>query len=157
MTDLRSRLAVAVGVLSLIAFQPGERPSHDPRFISPAAPVNSFWASIRDGEHGRALECFVGVGRQPQNAQLVDLPPLQALDLQAITVTPAGTGHAVVRYQVHYRLRGGEAHAFASADEVMLVRGEWRISKPMSAERKDLPVEEKPRPKPHVEPGPDWA
>ena len=157
MTDLRSRLAVAVGVLSLIAFQPGERPSHDPRFISPAAPVNSFWASIRDGEHGRALECFVGVGRQPQNTQLVNLPPLQALDLRAITVTPSGTDHAVVRYQVHYRLRGGEAHAFASADEVMLVRGEWRISKPMSSERKDLPVEEKPRPKPHVEPGPDWA
>ncbi|HKA24170.1 MAG TPA: hypothetical protein VKF80_04265 [Candidatus Eisenbacteria bacterium] len=157
MTDLRSRLIAAIGVLSLIAFQPGERPSHDPRFISPSAPVNSFWAAIREGQHGRALECFVGVGRQAPGEHLVDLPPLQALDVQKITVTHTGTGKAVVRYQVHYQLRGGEARAFASADEVMLVRGEWRILRPMTAERKDLPVPQVQRPKPHVAPGPGWA
>ena len=52
MTDLRSRLSLAVGVLSLIVFVPGERPSNDPRFISPAAPVNAFWQAILDGEQG---------------------------------------------------------------------------------------------------------
>jgi hypothetical protein len=157
MTDLRTRLLVALGLLSLIVFLPGERPSNDPRFISPAAPVNSFWAAIRDGHHGQALECFVGVGRQAANQTLVKLPPLQALDLQQITVTRSGTDHAVVRYQVQYRLRGGEAHAFASADEVQLVHGEWRILRPIASERKDVPVREAPRPQVHVAPGPGWA
>ena len=157
MADRRTRLLLALGVLSLIVFLPGERPSNDPRFISPAAPVNSFWTAIKDGQHGRALECFVGVGRQAADEHLVNLPPLQKLDLQQITVAKTGTGHAVVRYQVHYQLRGGDAHAFASADEVLLVRGEWRILRPLSAERKDVPVKEAPRPKPHVAPGPGWA
>jgi hypothetical protein len=157
MTDLRTRLLLGLGLISLAVFLPGERPSKDPRFISPAAPVNSFWAAIKDGEHGRALECFVGVGRQAANVHLVNLPPLQALDVQHITVAKTGTEHAVVRYQVHYQLKGGEAHAFASADEVLLVRGEWRILRPMSSERKDVPVKEAPRPKPHVAPGPGYA
>jgi hypothetical protein len=157
MTDLRSRLLVALGFVSLIAFLPGERPSNDPRFISPAAPVNSFWAAIKDGQHGRALECFVGVGRQAAHETLVSLPPLQALDVQQITVTKSGTDHAIVRYQVQYRLRGGEAHAFASADEVQLVHGEWRILRPITAARKDMPVKEAPRPRVHVSPGPGYA
>jgi hypothetical protein len=157
MTDLRTRLLVGLGLVSLIAFLPGERPSNDPRFISPAAPVNSFWAAIKDGQHGRALECFVGVGRQAANETLVKLPPLQALDVQRVSVTRSGTDHAVVRYQIQYRLRGGEAHAFASADEVQLVRGEWRILRPIPAERKDVPVREAPRPKVHVSPGPGYA
>lgn len=157
MTDPRTRLLLGLGLLSLVVFLQGERPSHDPRFVSPAAPVNSFWAAIRDGQHGHALECFVGVGPQAANERLVNLPPLQALDLKQITVTRSGTGHAVVRYQVYYRLRGGEAHAFASADEVLLVRGEWRILRPLTAERKDVPVQEPPRPKPHVAPGPEYA
>jgi hypothetical protein len=157
MTDHRTRLLLGLGLLSLVVFLPGERPSHDPRFLSPAAPVNSFWAAIREGQHGRALECFVGVGPQGTSERLVNLPPLQDLDLKQITVTETGTGHAVVRYQVHYRLRGGEAHAFASADEVLLVRGEWRILRPMTAERKDVPVPQPERPKAHVAPGPGWA
>jgi len=157
MTELRTRLLLGLGILSLVVFLPGERPSHDPRFISPAAPVNSFWSAIKDGQHGHALECFVGVGPQAVNERLVNLPPLQALDLKQITVTNSGTGHAVVRYQVHYRLRGGDAHAFASADEVLLVRGEWRILRPLTAERKDMPLPEAPRPKPHVAPGPEYV
>src|SRR5262245_2428880 len=156
MTDLRSRLALAVGLLSLIVFVPGERPSHDPRFVSPAAPVNAFWQAILDGEQGNALECFVGVGRQAAQTHVLDLPSIDELELKEIQVTPKGTERAVVRYQIHYRMKGGQTNAFSSADEVMLVRGEWRILRPMDGERRDLPVP-KSRPKVHVAPGPEYV
>src|SRR5262245_31727296 len=156
MSDQRSRLALAVGLLSLIVFLPGQRPSNDPRFVSPAAPVNSFWQAILDGEQGRALECFVGVGRQAAHTRVLELPTVDELELKEIKVTPQGTDRAIVRYQVHYRMKGGQASAFASADEVMLVRGEWRILHPMDGERKDLPVPQR-RPKAHVVPGPEYA
>ena len=157
MGGLRNGIALSLGALALCVLLPGDRPSDDPRFVSPAAPVNSFWRAIRDGAHGRALECFAGVGRQFADTHLVDLPPLEALTIQKITVAPTGTGRAIVRYQVHYRVRNGEDHAFASADEVILVSGEWRILRPVSAERKELPIRAAPRPRPHVAPGPEYA
>lgn len=157
MGRLRNGIALSLGALALSILLPGERPSDDPRFVTPAAPIHAFWRAIQLGAHGDALECFVGVGRQVGNAQVVELPPLDAIEIEKMMVTPSGEGRAIVRYQVHYRVHGGDEHAFATADEVMLVNGEWRILRPISAERHDLPTRAVPRPRPHVAPGPEYA
>jgi len=69
-----------------------------------------------------------------------------------------GTGRAVVQYQVHYRTRGSrQAGAFAAADEVVRVRGQWRILRPLSLQPGQARPAAPPLPPVRVRPGPDFA
>lgn len=158
MGQTRNRIFLACCVVAVALLVTGERPPSDPRFASPALTVRSFWRAVLEESPGAALECFVGVEAGPDADRLVHLPELEALELRALQVKPQGTGRALVQYQVHYRTRGSrKPGAFAAADEVILVRGQWRILRPVDppedAPRPQLP----PRPRVHVTPGPEFA
>src|SRR5262249_52332233 len=99
MTDLRTRLVMRLGLLSLLVFLPGERPSHDPPLLSPASHAIGRCDVMKDENHGRVMEGVGGLGPKAAGNPLVTVPPLEALDLQEISVAKTGTGHAVVRYQ----------------------------------------------------------
>jgi hypothetical protein len=146
-----------LGLFALVFFVTGERPSVDPRFFSPASAVRSFWHALGSDSPGQALECFVGVGHQTSNGRLLRLPPMDFLEIRNVIVDPRGTGVALVRYEVHYRVKGGIEGTFESADEVARVRGEWRILRPVSAHPRILRLPSPPRPRVHVTPGPEYA
>jgi len=141
----------------LVFLVTGERPSADPRFFSPASTVRAFWSALSSDTPELALECFIGVGHQSADSHLLHLPPMDYIEVRNLTVDTKGTGFAVVRYEIHYRVKGGVEGAFRAADEVARVRGEWRILKPVNTPPRIIRV---PVPAPrraHVAPGPDFA
>jgi hypothetical protein len=158
MGSLRSCYLLALSVLALVFLLSGERPPSDPRFASPATTVNTFWRALAEDTPGAALECFVEVGATPSSRRLMRLPALARLELRRVTVTPKGTDRALVRYEIHYRVRGArQGGAFATGDELLRVRGQWRIVRPVWVPGSRLQDSEPPRPAVHVAPGPDFA
>jgi hypothetical protein len=158
MAHRRSSLLLAAAVVALVLGLTGERPPTDPRFASPALTVRAFWRAVLEESPGEALECFVGTGGGANASRLVLLPALTAMELRAVQVKSLGTGRALVQYQVHYRARGSrQGGAFAAADEVVRVRGEWRILRPLQPQPGQARPPQPPRPRVHVQPGPEFA
>lgn len=157
MAHLRSCLLLAGAVVALVCTLPGEKPPTDPRFTSPALTVRAFWRAVLEESPDAALECFVGPGAG-SGAGRLRLPALDAMELRAVRVKALGTGRALVQYQVHYRARGARhGGAFAAADEVVRVRGQWRILRPMEPGPEQARPPQPPRPAVHVQPGPEFA
>ena len=158
MGPARSRTLLLGAVLGILLALTGERPPSDPRFSSPAFAVRAFWQAVLDESPAEALECFAGAGGGPDATRLLRIPPLAAMELRALQVRSVGTGRAVVQYQVHYRTRGSrQAGAFAAADEVVRVRGQWRILRPLSPQPGQARPAAPPLPPVRVRPGPDFA
>ena len=60
------------------------------------------------------------------------LPPTDELTLSRFRSLPISEGRMLVSYEVRYRPRGaGEVCRFRSADEMVRMRGEWRIARPI--------------------------
>jgi hypothetical protein len=155
MGSLRSCYLLALAVLGLVFLLTGERPPSDPRFASPATTVNTFWRALAEGAPATALECFAEVGSQSGARRVLHLPALSRLEVRSLTVTGLGTDRALVQYEIHYRVRGArQGGAFATGDELQLVRGQWRIVRPVPARSPRLPEAEPPRPPVHVAAGP---
>jgi hypothetical protein len=158
MGPARSRYLFLGAVLGVFFTLTGERPPTDPRFSSPAFAVRAFWQAVLEESPAEALECFAGAGGDPDAARRLRIPPLAAMELRALQVKTLGTGRAVVQYQVHYRTRGSrQAGAFAAADEVVRVRGQWRILRPLAPAPGQARLAPPPPPPVHVRPGPDFA
>jgi hypothetical protein len=59
------------------------------------------------------------------------LPPTDELTLQEFRSLPVTRGRILVSYEVQYRPAGTqEVRSFRTADEMVRMRGEWRIARP---------------------------
>jgi len=127
----RGVLTVALVSLSLLG--QGERSRVDPRFASPSATLRTYWAALRAGDANEAWECLVeGRHQLPRPGMLWFLPPTDELTLDAFRSLPVTGGRILVSYEVRYRPAGGdELRSFRSADELVRMRGEWRIARPV--------------------------
>jgi hypothetical protein len=127
----RGLLTVALAALSLLG--QGERSRVDPRFMSPSATLRTYWGALRAGDADGAWECLVeGRHELPRPGMLWFLPPTDELTLDAFRSLPVTGGRILVSYEVHYRPAGArDLRSFRSADELVRMRGEWRIARPI--------------------------
>jgi hypothetical protein len=128
---LRLWLILAPGVFSLLG--QGEQCRVDPRFVSPSATLATFWEALRVGDADAVWECFVeGRHDLPVPGQLWFLPPTDRITLAEFRSLPVTAGRVMVTYEVHYVPRGlGEEHSFRTGDELVRMRGQWRITRPL--------------------------
>jgi hypothetical protein len=127
----RGLLIVAVACMTLMG--QGERSRVDLRFISPSATLTTYWTAMRTGDAAGAWECFVaGRHNLPMPGMLWFLPPTETLTLDAFHSLPVTQGRMLVSYEVRYRPTGmDEERRFRTADELVRMRGEWRIARPI--------------------------
>jgi hypothetical protein len=128
---VRGLLVVAVACMTLLG--QGERSRVDPRFISPSATLKTYWTAMRAGDAAEAWECLVeGRHDLPLPGMLWFLPPTDDLTLDAFHSLPVTHGRILVSYEVRYRPSGSsEERHFRTADELVRMRGEWRIARPI--------------------------
>jgi len=122
-----------VALASLTLLGQGERCRVDPRFLSPSATLATYWSALRDGDANTVWECFVeGRHDLPMPGMLWFLPPTKQVTLDEFRSLPVTGGRVMVSYQVRYRPNGsGEEHSFRTGDELVRMRGEWRIARPL--------------------------
>jgi len=143
-------LARAVGalvLLSLTLLGQGERCQVDPRFISPSSTLVTYWQAMREGDAEGVWECFVeGRHDLPTPGMLWFLPPIERVSLAEFRSLPVTGGRVMVSYEVRYVPDGlSEERSFRTADELVRMRGHWRIARPIGeASVPDL----KPTPRP---------
>ena len=127
------RGTLALAVLSLSLLGQGERARVDPRFISPSATLTTYWSALRGGDANEAWECMVeGRHDLPRPGMLWFLPPTDELTLEEFRSLPVTGGRVLVSYEVRYRPAGiDEVRSFRTADELVRMRGEWRIARPI--------------------------
>lgn len=128
---IRNLGLVAIASLSLLG--QGERSFVDERFISPSATLRTYWASLQAGDAVGAWDCLVeGRYQPPLPGMLWFLPPTDELTLDGFRSLPVTGGRVLVSYEVRYRpVGGGAVRSFRSADELVRMRGEWRIARPV--------------------------
>jgi hypothetical protein len=124
---------VLVTLLALGLLGQGEVFRLDPRFRSPSTTLLSYWRALRDGDSGGALECFSEMrDDQPMPGALWFLPQTDELWLDGFRSLPVTSGRVLVTYEVHFRPSGsGEERMFHTGSELVRMRGEWRIAKPI--------------------------
>ena len=127
------RLVAMVILASLTLLGQGERCQVDPRFASPSATLLTFWGAMREGNAEEVWECFVeGRDDLPVPGMLWFLPPTDRISLAEFRALPVTAGHVLVRYEVHFVPRGfEEEHVFVTGDELVRIRGQWRIARPI--------------------------
>lgn len=131
MTGWRGSAAMLLMCLCLLG--QGERSRVDPRFISPSATLETYWSALRAGDANEAWECLVeGRHQLPRPGQLWFLPPTAELSLVEFRSLPVTGGRILVSYEVRYRPAGeNDVRGFRTADELVRMRGEWRIARPV--------------------------
>jgi hypothetical protein len=124
---------VLVALAALALLGQGERCRLDPRFRSPSSALLSYWGALEQGDADQVLECYAEVRDDlPMPGALWFLPPTDELWLDGYRSLPVTSGRVMVTYEVHYRPTGsGEERMFQTGSELVRVRGEWRISKPI--------------------------
>ena len=122
-----------VALVSLSLLGQGERSRVDPRFISPSGTLRAYWSALRAGDADGAWDCLVeGRFQPPLPGMLWFLPPTDELTLDAFRSLPVTGGRILVSYEVRYRAAGGgEVRSFRTADELVRMRGEWHIARPV--------------------------
>ena len=111
----------------------GEQCRVDPRFASPSATLVTFWEAMRIGDAEGVWECFVeGRDDLPLPGMLWFLPPTERISLTEFKALPVTSGRVLVRYEVHFVPRGFlQEHVFVTGDELVRLRGQWRIARPI--------------------------
>jgi len=122
----------------------GEQCRVDRRFVSPSATLLTFWEAMRVGDAEGVWECFVeGRNDLPLPGMLWFLPPTDKLSLAEFRALPVSAGRVLVRYEVHFVPRGlDEERSFTTGDELVRMRGQWRISRPIGS--LNVPIGEPP-------------
>ncbi len=124
-------LGVFLGCLGLLG--QGERSVVDARFRTPDATLRTYWEGLRRGDADVVWACFTE-GREdlPVPGQLWFLPPTEKLELTGMRTLPVDPNRVMVTYEVRYVPRGlSELRSFRTGDELVRVRGEWRIARPI--------------------------
>jgi hypothetical protein len=111
----------------------GERFNVDRRFRTPDAALTTYWQALRTNDAAGAWECLEnGPYDMPFPGMVWFLPPTEDLRLTGIQALPVQRGRVVVTYEVRYRPEGlREEFSFRTASELVLRRGEWRITQPI--------------------------
>ncbi len=124
---------VLVVVLALGLLGQGERYRLDPRFRSPSSTLLTYWGALSDGDSERVFECQSEIHDDlPLPGALWFMPPTDELWLDGFRSLPVTSGRVLVTYEVHYRPTGaGEERMFQTGSELVRVRGEWRIARPI--------------------------
>jgi hypothetical protein len=124
-------LGLLLGCLGLLG--EGERCLVDARFRTPDATLRTYWEGLRRGDADVVWACFTeGRADLPVPGQLWFLPPTEKLDLAGMRVLPVDPNRVMVTYEVRYVPRGlSELRSFRTGDELVRMRGEWRISRPI--------------------------
>lgn len=119
---------LAIGLLGQ-----GERYRLDPRFRSPSSTLLTYWGALAGGDCDEVLECQSELRDDlPMPGALWFLPPTDELWLDGYRSLPVTSGRVLVTYEVHYRPTGaGEERMFQTGSELVRVRGEWRIARPI--------------------------
>jgi hypothetical protein len=127
----RGLLLIVLTSLTLLG--QGERATVDPRYRAPSTTLLTFWEALRAGDADAATDCFVaGPNDLPMPGALWFMPPTDDLWLDGFRSLPVTAGRVMVTYEVHYRPRGGhEERMFQTGNELVRLRGEWRISQPL--------------------------
>ena len=129
--NVRGLLLVLLGSLSLLG--QGERCQVDARFISPSATLETFWTALAEGNAEGVWECFVeGRHDLPVPGMLWFLPPTDRVALAEFRSLPVTSGRVLVSYEVRF-VRSGDRmeQSFRTGDELVRIRGEWRIARPI--------------------------
>ena len=111
----------------------GERFAVDPRFHSPSSTLQTFWQALRSDDAETASLCLEDGGYTgPFPGAVWFLPPTRDLRLESIHTLPVRRGCVMVNYEVHYLAVGVvEELSFQTENQLVQVRGEWRISPPL--------------------------
>lgn len=111
----------------------GEHSRMDRRFRSPSTTLQTYWEALRAGDADAAWACFVDGRRDvPMPGTVWFLPATDDLWLTGYRALSVSATRVMVSYEVHYR----DAHTrdermFRFGNELLRVRGEWRIAKPI--------------------------
>ena len=129
--NVRGLLLVLLASLSLLG--QGERCQVDQRFISPSSTLETFWTALHEGNAEDVWECFVeGRHDLPVPGMLWFLPPTDRIALAEFRSLPVTSGRVLVSYEVRF-VRAGDSveQSFRTGDELVRIRGEWRIARPI--------------------------
>jgi len=126
---------------SLSLLGQGELCRVDARFVSPSATLTTYWEAMRSGDAEGVWECFVeGRHDLPLPGMLWFLPPIESIELAEFRSLPITAGRVVVTYEVRYVPTGvAEERSFRTGDELVRMRGQWRIARPYGQASVPLP------------------
>ncbi len=111
----------------------GEHSRVDHRFRAPSTTLQTYWEALRAGDADGAWACFVEGRRDvPLPGSVWFLPTTDDLWLSGYRALSVSATRVMVSYEVHYRdARNGDERMFRFGNELVRVRGEWRIAKPI--------------------------
>jgi len=129
--SLRAVALVLIASVSLLG--QGERCRVDSRFASPSSTLKTFWDAMAAGNAEDVWECFVeGRHDLPVPGMLWFLPPTERISLAEFRSLPVASGRVLVTYEVRFVPAGEEEESsFRTGDELVRVRGQWRIARPI--------------------------
>jgi len=113
----------------------GQRCTLDPRFASPDSTLRLFWEALRAGDAETASMCIEDGGYTgPYPGMVWFLPPASQLRLESIRSLPVQRDRVMVSYIVHcYPSATSEELSFQTENQLVRVRGEWRICSPVGS------------------------
>ena len=111
----------------------GEHSRIDSRFRAPSTTLQTYWEALRAGDADAAWACFVDGRRDvPMPGSVWFLPETDDLWLTKYRALSVSATRVMVSYEVHYRdAQTGDERMFRFGNELLRVRGEWRIAKPI--------------------------
>ena len=111
----------------------GEQSRVDRRYRAPSTTLQTYWESLRAGDADGAWACFVEGRRDvPMPGTVWFLPTTDDLWLTGYRSLAISATRVMVSYEVHYRdTWTGDERMFRFGNELLRVRGEWRIAKPI--------------------------
>lgn len=127
----RGWLAVMAVACTLLG--QGERCRVDRRLRAPSTTLQTYWDALRAGDADGAKACIVEGRRDvPLPGSVWFLRSTDDLWLSGYRSLPVTAGRVMVSYEVHYREQStGDERMFRFGNELLRVRGEWRIAKPI--------------------------
>ena len=125
-------LLLALGAVSLVG--QGERCQVDPQLRAPGSAIAFYWQALQSNDAERVAACsLVSDPRLPFPGMLWAFPNTHALAIEHLRYVPIDADYVVVSYDVVYRPVGGEQdQTLAVMTEVVRVRGEWRVARPLA-------------------------
>jgi hypothetical protein len=121
-----------LGAVSLLG--QGERCHVDLQLRSPGLAIAFYWQALQQNDAERVAACsLVSDPSLPFPGMLWAFPNTRALSIEHLRYVPIDADHVVVSYDVVFRPAGGERdRSLAAMTEVVLVRGEWRVARPLA-------------------------
>ncbi len=124
---------LASALVLLLLLDVAEPRRADSRFTSPGTTLETYWQALRHDDHFTAQDCLLEPSLDlPTPGMLWFLPPTTSLRIANLRALPVESGRVMATYEVRFvPLGGGGEQSFESAAELVRIRGEWRIGRPI--------------------------